>query len=159
MISFSSGSTGIIAPPQVSTGPQTIAELLDVKRDLNIANPPDLNLLMADIETEINEDFPGLPFKFRIRLMGADLQLDGITKNQRPSALNIQQQTLAEILTQIMTAANPSKDITGPADPACKLVWVVADDPESPGEQAVLITTRDAATKKSYELPPAFRQP
>ena len=159
VISFSSGSTGTIAPTQISTGPRTIAELLDVKRNLNIANPPDLNLLMADIETEINEDFPGLPFKFRIRLMGADLQLDGITKNQRPSALNIQQQTLAEILTQIMTAANPSKDITGPADPACKLVWVVADDPESPGEQAVLITTRDAATKKSYELPPAFRQP
>ncbi len=159
VISFSSGSTGTIVPTQFSTGPRTMTELLDVKRDLNIANPPDLNLLMADIENEINEDFPGLPFKFRIRLMGADLQLDGITKNQRPSALNIQQQTLAEILTQIMTAANPSKDITGPSDPACKLVWVVADDPESPGELAVLITTRDAAKKKSYELPPAFRQP
>jgi hypothetical protein len=157
VLSFSNGSSGSIAAA-APTSPQSLEELLSVKRDLKIANPPDLNLLMADLESEINEDFPGLPFKFQIRLLGSDLQKEGITKNQRPSELNMEQQSLAEILTQIMTAANPAKDINGPADVNCKLVWVIAENPEQPGERAILITTRAAATEKSYELPPAFQQ-
>ncbi len=142
---------------QVVSVPQTIEKLLAVKRDLKITNPPDLNLLMADIEAEVNEDFRGLPFKFRIRLLGSDLEKEGITKNQRPSELDIEQKTLAEILTEIMMAANPDKDISGPADPRCKLVWVIAPDVESAGEQAVLITTRAAAAEKSYTLPDIFK--
>jgi len=110
--------------------PQTLAELLQTKRDLDIANPPDLNVLLADLQQEINGDYNRLPFKWRIVLLGADLEKDGITKNQRPGP--------------------------GPADPNCKLVWVVASDPDNPTQQAILITTRAAAEKKSYQLPDSF---
>ena len=136
--------------------PQTLAELLQVKRDLDIANPPDLNVLMADLEQEINGDYSGLPFKWRIALLGADLEKDGITKNQRPGRLQLNQKSFAEILTSIVVSANPNKDITGPSDPNCKLIWVVAPDPENPDRQAVLITTRAAAKLKSYQLPDPF---
>ena len=156
VITFASGASAANAPV-VNAGPKTIEELLDLKRDLNIANPPDLNVLMADLQTEISDDFTKLSFPFNIRLLGGDLEKDGITKNQRPGELVIKQKSLSEILTTIMTGANPDKDITGPNDPNCKLIWVLAEDPENPGQKAILITTRAAATAKSYELPPAFR--
>ncbi len=156
VISFAGGSESSMSS-QSPVGPQTLAELMLVKRDLSIANPPDLNLLMADIESEIKEDFRNLPFEFRIRILGSDLEKEGITKNQRPGELQISQETLGDILTQIMTGANPSKDISGPSDPNCKLIWVIADDPDSPDSQAVFITTRKAATQKGYVLPDAFK--
>ena len=138
------------------TVPQTLAELLQAKRDLDIANPPDLNVLMADLEQEINGDYSGLPFKWRIALLGADLEKDGITKNQRPGPLKLDQKSLAEVLTSIVVSANPDKNITGASDPNCKLIWVVAPDPDNPDQQAVLITTRAAAKIKSYQLPDPF---
>ena len=155
VVTFASGST-VAAEPEIA-GPKTLAELLATKRDLQVANPPDLNVLMANLKTEIDDDYGKLPFPVNIRLLGNDLEADGITKNQRPGELNLQQKTLAEILTTIMTLANPDKDITGPNDPNCKLIWVVGEDPENPGQKAILITTRAGAAKKSYELPPAFR--
>ena len=155
VMTFASGASTIAAP--IKSGPKTIEELLALKRDLNIANPPDLNVLMADLQTEISDDFGKLPFAFNIRLIGGDLEKDGITKNQRPPEIVMNQKSLGEILTSIMTGANPDKDITGPSDPNCKLIWVLADDPENPGQKAILITTRAAAAAKSYELPAAFR--
>ena len=136
--------------------PQTLAELLQTKRDLDIANPPDLNVLLADLQQEINGDYNRLPFKWRIVLLGADLEKDGITKNQRPGPLQLEQKSFTEILTSIVVSANPDKDITGAADPNCKLIWVVAPDPDNPTQQAILITTRAAAEKKSYQLPDSF---
>ncbi len=136
--------------------PNSIEELLATKRSLNVTNPPDLNVLLSDIRAEIMDDYPGLGFPFRIKLIGGDLQKDGITQNQRPGPLAITDQPLSEILTQIMTSANPDKTISGPADPNCKLVWVVAKDPDDQANQAILITTRAAAKEKDYSLPGVF---
>ena len=154
-ISFSSGGSATVAASP--KGPKTLEELIAIKRDLDIANPPDLNVLMADLRNEVLEDVGKLPFAFNIRLIGGDLEADGVTKNQRPGELVIKQKSLGEILTAIMVGANPDKDISGSNDPNCKLIWVVADDPENPGEKAILITTRKAAAQKSYSLPAAFQ--
>lgn len=160
-VSFAGGTTPALASTAAvdsSSGtPQSLDELLASKRDLKVANPPDLNLLMSDLEQEIIEDFPRLPFQFRIRLLGPDLQVEGITQNQRPGELNIQQLSLAEILTKIMVSANPTKEISGPADPRCKLVWAIADDPDKTGQKIIVITTRNAAQRKKYQLPSAFQ--
>lgn len=136
--------------------PNSIEELLAAKRSLNVTNPPDLNVLLTDIRAEIMDDYPGLGFSFRIKLMGGDLQKDGITQNQRPGPLAITDQPLSAILTQIMTSANPDKTISGPADPNCKLVWVIAQDPDDEANKAILITTRAAAAEKGYSLPGVF---
>ena len=146
---------GTVAKKQT---PQTLQELLGTRRDLKIANPPDLNVLLADIATEISDEYLNLPFKFSIQLAGPDLQLEGITQNQRPGPLEIEKQTVAEILTQVMVSANPNRDISGPSDPNCKLVWVIVDTEGENGnrEKSVLITTRAAAAQKGYVLPDAF---
>jgi hypothetical protein len=136
--------------------PSSIEELLATKRSLNVTNPPDLNVLLSDIRAEIMDDYPGLNFPFQIKLIGVDLQKEGITQNQRPGPLAMVDQPLSEILTRIMTSANPDKSISGPADPNCKLVWVVAEYPDDQANKAVLITTRAAAEEKGYSLPGVF---
>ncbi len=136
--------------------PQTLEELLAVNRSLNVANPPDLNVLLSEIQEEVADDYPGLPFPFRIKLMGGDLQKEGITQNQRPGPLAMDDRPLSAILTRIMTGANSDKSISGPDDPKCKLVWVVAKDPDDRANMAVLITTRAAAAEKGYSLPGVF---
>ena len=150
-----------VAPPEMVDAkrtPQTIEELLASKRSLNIANPPDLNILLSELASDINDDFPDMPFPLKIKLMGNDLQKEGITQNQRPGALAFEDLALSDILTKIMTSANPSKDITGPSDPNCKLVWVVVDD-EGTNNKQVAVTTRAAATERSEALPAAFVTP
>ena len=138
--------------------PKTIEELLASKRSLNIANPPDLNILLTEIANDVNDDFPDMPFRFKITLMGNDLQKEGITQNQRPGPLAFEDLALADILTEIMTSANPDKDITGPADPNCKLLWIVVTNEESE-EKSLAITTRTAATARGDALPAAFTTP
>jgi len=142
----------------VKLAPKTIEELLATKRSLNIANPPDLNILLNELASDVNDDFPGMPFEFKIKLMGNDLQKEGITQNQRPGPLAFEDMPLADILTKIMTSANPDKNITGPADPNCKLVWVVVPGGEN-DNKTVAVTTRAATTARGEELPEAFKTP
>ena len=154
-LSFSGAS--VDPTPVARKVPASLQELLDTKRDLSVTTNPDLGLLLAGIKTSIVDDYGELPFEFDIKLMGNDLLKDGITQNQRPGDFELQQKTLAEILTEIMYRANPDKDATGPSDPNCKLIWVVAEEPTGSGSPIILITTRDAASEKGYDLPQAFQ--
>ncbi len=135
--------------------PQNLEELLQTRRDLTIANPPDLNVLLKNIREEVSDQYLEMPFEFNIEMAGTDLQKEGITQNQRPGPLRITDKSLADILTQVMVSANPNRDITGPADPNCKLVWVVFTNPDT-DKKSILITTRAAAIENGYKLPSAF---
>lgn len=140
-----------------ATGPRTIEELLRLPRSLEVTTNPDLGVLLQGIEDEVNNDHPELGFRFRIRLEGPDLLKQGITQNQRPGNFSITEKPLADMLTEIMFRANPNKAASGPNDPLCELVWVVAPDPEQSGLKMVQVTTRTASEEKMLELPPAFR--
>jgi hypothetical protein len=77
-----------------------------------------------------------------MEILGGDLQLEGITKNQS-FGLQENGKPAAEILRKIMLLANPDG----------KLVYVIK--PRSPGgEEAVFITTRSAAQKRGDRVPP-----
>ncbi len=138
--------------------PQSLADLLATRRSLKVTNSPDLRILLEDLQNEVCADFPDLPFAFAIYLRGDDLRADGITQNQRPGTIDLVDKSLAEILTRIMVQANPDKDATGPDDPRCKLIWVVAPDPDDPENQTVFITTRAAAKFNQYDLPAPFAE-
>jgi len=77
-----------------------------------------------------------------IEILGGDLQLEGITKNQS-FGLDENAKPADEILRVILTKANPDG----------KLVYVVQD---KDGAERVAITTRAAAEKRGDALPPAF---
>lgn len=136
--------------------PATMGELLQVRRTLQNSNPPDLNILIDSLQAEIKDDFPTLPFAFEIRLSNVDLREGGITRNQRLARLDIVDQTLEQVLTQICFQANPDKNATGPEDPKCALVWVLTRDNESKAD-VILITTRAAAAKNNWPLPESFQ--
>ena len=89
-----------------------------------------LNLLADDIQV-------------KVEILGGDLQLDGITKNQPIRDLDEKNKPAEEILRTIMRKANPDG----------KLVYVIKTPP-SGGDEELLITTRAAVVKRGDKLPP-----
>jgi hypothetical protein len=80
-------------------------------------------------------------------ILGPDLQLEGITKNQS-FGLDEKDKPAEEILRDIMVKANPDG----------KLVYVVK--PRQPGgEEELFITTRAAAAKRGDPLPADLAKP
>ncbi|MGI9455687.1 MAG: hypothetical protein ACR2NU_03950 [Aeoliella sp.] len=87
-----------------------------------------------------------------ITLVGGDLQLEGITKNQS-FALDENNKPAGEILVQILRLANPDKTATGPADPKQKLVYFVDQD-----GKAIKVSTRAATERRGEVLPSVFTE-
>jgi len=88
--------------------------------------------------------------------MGNDMKIDGITKNQSIRDFNEKDKTVAEILTAMVRKANPITTVKDPSELDQKLIWVIGPDPDAPDKQCVLVTTRAAAEKNGYKLPPPF---
>jgi hypothetical protein len=81
-----------------------------------------------------------------IVILGADLQLEGITKNQS-FALDERNRSAREILGKILALANPDG----------KLVYVIK--PLESGQEAIHVTTRAAAARRGDMLPAELRTP
>jgi hypothetical protein len=78
-----------------------------------------------------------------IDILGADLQLEGITKNQS-FGLQARDKTAREILSEILAKANPDG----------KLVYILVRS--EAGRETIAITTRAAVSKRKDTLPPEF---
>ncbi|MCH2116840.1 MAG: hypothetical protein MK161_03995 [Pirellulales bacterium] len=89
-----------------------------------------------------------------IVILGTDLQLAGITKNQS-FGLDEQNRPGGEILLEILKLANPDKSSTSLTDPRQKLVYVVKPL-QSGGTPGIAVTTREAATRRGDRLPDVF---
>jgi hypothetical protein len=139
------------APP--SAAPKTLDEALQIKTSYSFDNQS-LEFAMRDLAADVQGNLKGSPVEFVIKIVGPDLQADGITRNQSIRDFKQESQTVADILTALVLKANP---IPGKAasDKDQKLLWVVGPDPDT-GKQAVLITTRAAAASKKYTLPAPF---
>jgi hypothetical protein len=127
---------GMIA--QASTAapaqPKTLAEMLKQKYTLTF----DRDSLERTLEL-ISKD-TGIP----ITILGGDLQLEGITKNQS-FGLDEKDKPIFEILKTIMQKANPEG----------KLIYVIAKE----GDKEVLhVTTRAAAAKRGDKIPPELEK-
>ncbi len=85
---------------------------------------------------EIMAEELGVP----IVILGSDLQLEGITKNQS-FGLDERERPASEILAKVLKLANPDG----------KLVYVVK--PDDAGQETIFITTRAAAAKRKDVLP------
>lgn len=101
-----------------------------------------VNLLAADIGAEIV-------------ILGGDLQLEGITKNQS-FGLDEQDRPASEILIAILRLANPDKTTTSPADPKQKLVYVIGTKPGTSDDPVIFVTTRAQAEKRGDKIPAVF---
>ncbi|WP_425397716.1 hypothetical protein [Aeoliella sp.] len=138
------GSVAAATPPEAK--PKSIDEALNQMTSLSFARDT-LEMAVKLLGEDVGVD---------IVLLGGDLQLDGITKNQS-FALDEKNKPAGEILVSILRLANPDKTATGPADPKQKLVYVIGKHPQT-GQPAVLVTTRAQAAKRGDELPMVFAE-
>jgi hypothetical protein len=131
-------------------------ETLDSVLKLNSSLSVEQSSLAESLEAlaaNVSKASPG----FAIKILGNDLRMDGITKNQRIQDLNQENVPVAEILTAILKQGNPIR-VMDPADPEWRLVWVIGADPVDAQRQIVLITTRSAAKKRGDKLPEVFQE-
>jgi eukaryotic-like serine/threonine-protein kinase len=144
----------VLAAP-VASGPKTIEEALQTKTSYSFASQS-LEFAMRDLADDVQDNLKGAPFEFAIKIIGGDLEKDGITRNQTVRDFQQENQTVADILTALVRKANPITTVKDPSEADQKLLWVIAPDPDSPGKQVILITTRAAAAAKKYTLPAVF---
>ncbi len=129
-------ASGVGAAPAVATpaAPRTVSEALKQKISLSFPREA-LDRAMETVSQEM-----GVP----IVILGSDLQLEGITKNQSLANVDQRDQPAAEILRELLKLANPEG----------KLIYVVK--PDDQGQETVWITTRAAAAKRGDALPAGF---
>ena len=89
-----------------------------------------------------------------IVILGKDLELEGITKNQS-FGIAMAGVPARTILEQILIRANPDRTARGLSDPKQKLVYVVKPRLAG-GGQIVYVTTRAQAASRGDTLPEAF---
>jgi hypothetical protein len=123
-----------VAAPE-SEGPSSVTERL--ARNVSMVFAKDT--LEKSIEMLAQES--GLPME----ILGADLQLEGITKNQS-FGLDEQDRSVDDILRTILRKANPDG----------KLVYVIRGEGEG---ASLVVTTRAAVAKRGETLPPGFEEP
>jgi len=149
------GAVAIVGTPTESKTPKTIQELLNHRTSMSFSQKS-LEFAMADIATDIKEDLDDLPFNFQVKIVGADLEKDGLTRNQQIRGVSEKDKTVAEILTAVVvTAMATGEPITAPSQ---KMIWVVGPNPENASEQIILVTTRKAAAEKGYTVPKVFTE-
>jgi serine/threonine protein kinase len=155
MVLTSTPDESLAASIPAAEGPNTIEKLLNTRISISF-DQDSLEFAMQNIENEIESNHKNLPFKFKIKIVGDDLKLDGITRNQQIRDFAQDDESVADVLTAMVMKANPVTTVKSPAEVDQKLLWVVAPDPENPSNRIVLITTRQGATNK-YPLPAVFR--
>ena len=157
LITAPQSNPGVVAVvPDKPTAPQTIDDLLASTMNLSF-DQKSLEFAMRDLAADVKEAYPTLPFPFDVKILGTDLQLNGITRNQQIAEFSASNQSIADVLTSLVMRANPVTTVQDPSESDQKLIWVVGPDPDMPDRRIVLITTRDAAARKSYTLPKPFQ--
>ena len=132
----------------------TVDEMLDRPMSISFTQES-LQFAVAAVSDEFSQSLPAGATMPKVRVIGGDLELSGITQNQQIRGFEKSNLPLRTVLTDLVLGANPDKTATGPKDPKQSLVWVVHPKGKSPAETEILITTRSASAGK-YDLPKEF---
>lgn len=132
VLSAQRGAAGMAAAPQAESTPSaSVSAALDRKISLSFPRES-LDRCMEQLAAELG---------VAIEIVGADLQLEGITKNQSLNNLDLRNLPARQVLDQVLKLASPEG----------KLVYVIGSDAQR-GE-VIRITTRAAAAKRGDRLP------
>ena len=155
LVASAPGTAAVATAAPAAVGPKTIEEALALKTSYSF-DVQSLEFAMAGLASEVKDAAKNAPFEFKIKIIGADLEKDGITRNQSVRDFKQEGKSIAEILTALVLKANPITTVKDPSEADQKLIWVVGPDPEDPSKKIILITTRAAAATKKYDLPAPF---
>ncbi len=134
-----------ISQAPAANRPESLHDRLRQTASLSFARDT-LEAALEQLSSQIDVD---------IEIVGADLQAEGITKNQS-FGIEMTEKPAEAILVEILRLANPDKTATGPADPRQKLVYVIAPAANDRPER-VMVTTRSRAAERGDELPAVFQ--
>ena len=115
-----------------------------------------LQFAVDAVVDEFSQTLPDGSTMPKVRIIGGDLEKNGITQNQQIRGFEREDKPLRSVLTDLVLGANPDKTATGPKDVKQSLVWVVHPVGKPPEETEILVTTRDAAAGQ-YVLPAEFQ--
>ena len=118
-----------------ASGPKTVAEALQLKTSYSFAQQS-LEFAMRDLADDVKGNLKNAPFEFAIKIIGDDLKLEGITRNQSIRDFKQENQTVADILTALVRKANPVTTVKDPSEKDQKLVWLVGPDPDKPSQKS-----------------------
>jgi hypothetical protein len=125
-----------------------LAEPVSIKIDQG-----SLEMFLQVLEKKVRASHPD----FVIKILGKDLQAEGITRNQSIRNFEVTDKPAAEVLTDLMSRGYPNTDVTGPSDPRLKLIWIVGANPDDADKLAILITTREGAKSRGDKIPKVFQ--
>ena len=154
LVSTPGAAPATVAAAAADTGPKTIEEVLNAKISLSF-DQDSFEFSVRNVVNEVTSAYK-LPFEFDIRIIGDDLKLDGITRNQQIRDFRQADKTVAEVLTALVMKANPVTTVKTPDEKDQKLLWVIAPDPDNPNRKIILVTVRQVAEAK-YTLPEIFK--
>lgn len=143
------------APAASPAGLQTLEEVLQLRTTFSF-DAQSLEFAMRDLVEDVKGNLKGSPVQFAIKILGSDLEKEGITRNQTIRDFKQENQTVADILTALVRKANPITTVQDPSELDQKLIWVIGPDPDQPATKVVLVTTRAAAAERNYALPAPF---
>ncbi len=158
LVTAPGAAVAVVAEPK-ETVPvvKTIEQALALKTSYSF-DSQSLEFAMRDLAEDVRTNLlKGATVDFHIKIIGDDLKLDGITRNQSIRDFKQEGKTVAEVLTALVRKANPVTTVKDPSEVDQKLLWVVGPDPDDAKKSIILITTRQMAEKKKYTLPDVFK--
>lgn len=109
---------------------------------------------LSQLFDAVNDDAQSTTERIRWRIDGEALERDGITRNQEIRNVQLRDQPLRAILTELMRRGNPTQGLERLSQPEQKLVWLVEQTADAIWQ--ILITTRRAADASGLPLPAEF---
>ena len=145
---------------QLATGstpaakPLTLEEYLARPINVSFDQEPIENALAVIVE-EANDRLPEGTPTLGFLLDGDAFEAGGITRNQQLRDFKHDNKSVRSALTQVAIMGNttPGAELSSPDQ---KLIWVVADDPASPGKKRIVLMTKTAANAANIPIPKEF---
>lgn len=124
----------------------TINDVLSANFDVRF-DQKSLDSAVKALTEQVRDELPELSFEFNIQVVGSELEVFGITRNQQIRNFSVRG-SLSTILTELVRQADPGEQNRN----AGNMVWVPS--PTVPGE--ILITTLDSVRREQWTLPSNF---
>ncbi len=148
------GPVATIPVPTNKTPAKSIEEILESKISIGFEQES-LEAALQLISNEVAETATaGSPIAFAIN--GSAFQKEGITRNQSVRSFKHVETPLRVILTDLVRRANPVTTIQSPTERNQKVVWLVLEDTERPGQKRIELTTRAWSEANDAILPKEF---
>jgi WD40 repeat protein len=161
-----SPTTTVPAPvPATAPGPaeepvprepaRTLEEALQAVITVNLSARP-LDAAVDEIVGKVRSALPANSLPVEIKIVDEEIAQVGLARDRAVDELQIQDQTTAAVLTELVRKLNPKGEVAELASNDQQLVWVIGPSPENPSTKVVLITTRAAAAKQGHSFPAVF---